>query len=232
MPNKPSKFLKTFKLPLFILSVLGSLSVFAIQSYAQAPEKQPIVIDEVRAGDTLKLQGGMILKYAGVSAPSALSSIPLVKQYGVDALEYNKRLVTGKRLLVEWGSQIRDDRRNLLGYVFLEDGTFVNAELIKAGQVRAVITPPNTKYAATFHKLELEARRSKRGLWKQEPDNPYLKSEYIGEKNTKIFYFPDSPELDRIPQANLVKFRSRVEATAAGYRACFTCSEALDTYNY
>ena len=61
--------------------------------------------------------------------------------------------------------------------------------------------------------------------------NPFLKSEYIGEKNTKIYYFPTSPELERIPEAQLVTFRSRVEAKAAGYRPCSTCKEgAGDPY--
>ena len=100
---------------------------------------------------------------------------------------------------------------------------------MKAGHARVVITPPNTKHAGAFRKLELAARRNKSGLWAKEPDNPYLNSEYIGEMNTKVYYLPTSPELDRIPQANLVKFRSRVDAKAAGYRACFTCSEALET---
>ena len=89
-----------------------------------------------------------------------------------------------------------------------------------------MITPPNIQYTGTFRKLELQARRSRKGLWKEEPENPFLSSEYIGEKNTKVYYLPNSPELERIPQANLVKFRSRVEAKAAGYRGCKTCSES------
>lgn len=201
------------------------VSVLLIAKPAEALEKQSAVVREVLTGDSVRLEGGKILKYAGLHAPPLQSAILLVREYGAHSLEFNKNMVQGKKIVIEWGSQLRDEQNNLLGYVFLEDGTFVNLEILKAGHARAVLIPPNLKYAGNFRRGELGARRHKSGLWKEEPDNPFIKSEYIGEKNTKIYYFPTSPELERIPQANLVKFRSRVEAKAAGYRACFTCTE-------
>ena len=192
---------------------------------ANALEKQAAVVHEVLTGDSVRLEGGQILKYNSLQSPPLQSKILLMREYGTNAFEFNKALVAGKKIWVEWGSQIRDDRNNLLGYVFLDDGTFVNQEILKAGLAKIRINPPNIKYSNVFRKAELEARRYRKGLWKNEPENPYLKSEYLGEKNTKIYYFPTSPELERIPQANLVSFRSRVEAKAAGYKPCFTCKE-------
>ena len=205
------------------LSVCFLNPVFAL-------DKQSALVHEVLTGDSVRLQGGKILKYAGIQAPPLQSVLPLVRQYGENSLAFNKALVEGESLLIEWGPQLRDPPNHLLGYVFLEDGTFVNDELLKSGNARMRITPPNTRYSGIFRQSELGARRSKKGLWKEEPENPYLKSEYLGEKNTKIYYFPTSPELDRIPQANLVTFRSRVEAKAAGYRACSTCKEDEKSY--
>ena len=218
--------MKSFKQQTFLLSVFLAFFPSLIVS-AQASEKQSARVQEVLTGDTVRLEGGKTLKYAGLSAPPLQSRLPLVRQYGAEALAFNKAMTEGKKAFIEWDSQIRDERGNLLGYVFLEDGQSVNQAIIKEGHARSVVTPPNTRYAGTFRKLELDARRNKRGLWKQEPENPFLKTETIGEKNTKVFYLPDSPELDRIPQANLVKFRSRIEAKAAGYRACKTCSESV-----
>ena len=187
--------------------------------------KQNAFVTEVLTGDSVRLKGGKTLKYIGLQAPPLQSKVVLLRTYGEDALAFNKKLVEGKAVQIEWGNQVRDDRGNLMGYVFLEDGTFVNIEVLKAGHARTVNPAPNLKYAGDLRKAALGAQRDKIGLWKQEPDNPYIRSEYIGEKNTKIYYFPTSPELDRIPQANLVTFRSRVEAKAAGYRACSTCKE-------
>lgn len=197
-----------------------------------ALERQSATVHEVLTGDTVRLKGGKTLRYVGTQAPALQSILPLVREYGTNALEFNKGLVAGKKIWIEWGSQLRDNQNNLLGYVFLEDGTFVNKELLKAGHGRAIVIPPNIKYAPALRRAELEARRDRKGLWKEEPQNPYIRSEYIGEKNTKIYYLPTSPELDRIPQANLVTFRSRVEAKAAGYRACFSCREAQEESPY
>jgi micrococcal nuclease len=225
MPNKRLKFSKDLsRLVLtFLCFAIGGLGHES--TWAKALERQSAVVREVLTGDSVRLEGGKVLKYAGVHAPPLQSLLPLIREYGENSLNFNKNLVEGKKIWVEWGSQIRDNQNNLLGYVFLEDGTFVNLELLKNGHAKAFTKAPNLKYSASFRKTELEARRKKLGLWKEEPDNPFLKSEYIGEKNTKVYYFPTSPELERFPEANLVKFRSRVEAKAAGYKPCFTCKE-------
>ncbi|MBI3252137.1 MAG: thermonuclease family protein [Candidatus Omnitrophica bacterium] len=194
--------------------------------------RQEAVVREVTAGDQVRLAGGKTLRYAGVQAPPLQSLLPLIREYGNNALIFNQNLVSGKKIFIEWDSQIRDSQNNFVGYVFLEDGTFVNEALLKTGHAKRYIVPPNTHYAERFRLVELDARRHKRGLWKEEPENPYLKEEFIGEKSTKVFYFPTSPELDGIPEANLVKFRSRVDATAAGYTPCATCRGPQETDEY
>lgn len=201
-----------------------------LASSAWALEKQSAVVHEVLSGDTVRLEGGKTLKYAGIQSPPLQNIIPLARVYGENALAFNRQLVEGKKILIEWGPQIRDEQNRLLGYVFLENQTFVNLELLKSGHARMRVLPPNLHYASAFRHAELGARRARAGLWKEEPENPFIKSEYIGEKNTKMYYFPTSPELERIPQANLVTFRSRVEAKAAGYRPCATCNEDEKSY--
>ena len=219
------KFSKSFKTPALFLFV----SIIFHAPAAHCAEKQAVIVQEVLTGDTVRLEGGKTLKLIGIQAPPLQSIVPLMRQYGLEAVEFNKKLVAGKKVLIEWGSQIRDDRKNFLGYVFLEDGTFVNREMLKSGHAKVRIIPPNIRYADEFQKNEMEAQRKRRGIWKEEPVNPFIKSEYVGEKNTKIFYRPNSPELERIPEANLVTFRSRVEAKAAGFRPCNTCSESAES---
>ena len=174
----------------------------------------------------MRLSGGKVLKYAGIQSPPRQSKIPLVREYGENAFKFNQSLVEGKTIQMEWDSQVRDDQGRLLGYVFLEDGTFVNQEILLAGHGKAVNTVPNIRYADLLRKADLGARRKNLGLWKEEPKNPFIQSEYIGDMNTKIYYFPTSPELSDIPESHLIKFRSRIDAKAAGYRACFDCKEA------
>lgn len=199
------------------------------QDAASGVETQAARVRQALTGDSLLLENGKTLKYIGVRSPSPQSKTPLERQYGNKALELNQKWVGGKTVQIQWDFQIRDNRSNLLGYVFLEDGTFVNLEILKAGYGKARVTAPNKKYAADFRRAEFDARRKKIGLWLKEPENPFLRSRYVGEKNTKVYYFSTSPELDRIPQANLIFFDSRVEAKAAGYKPCRNCREDQDT---
>ncbi len=55
-------------------------------------------------------------------------------------------------------------RLRTLAYVFLEDGTFLNAEIIKQGYGHAYTRFP-FKYLGEFIRYEREAREQKKGLW-------------------------------------------------------------------
>ncbi|HTN68218.1 MAG TPA: thermonuclease family protein, partial [Dysgonamonadaceae bacterium] len=55
-----------------------------------------------------------------------------------------------------------------LAYVYLEDGTFLNADLLKKGYARIMTIQPNVKHADYFLKLERKARKKKKGMWKKE----------------------------------------------------------------
>ena len=73
-------------------------------------------------------------------------------------------MVEGKKVRLEYDWQKRDKYGRLLGYVYLEDGTFLNAEIIKQGYGFAYTRFP-FKYLEDFRKYEREARESNKGLW-------------------------------------------------------------------
>src|SRR5262245_61969365 len=87
--------------------------------------------------------------------------------FGNEASEFTKRMVEGKLVQVEidhlantWGKW-----SPTLTYVFLEDGTFLNAEIIRQGYGFAISGTPPLKYDYEFRKLEQEAREQRRGFW-------------------------------------------------------------------
>jgi len=73
--------------------------------------------------------------------------------------------VEGKEVRLEYDWQRRDKYNRLLAYVYLLDGTFLNAEIIKQGYGFAYTRFP-FKYLQEFRKYEKEARENKKGLWK------------------------------------------------------------------
>lgn len=230
MPSSRMKFSKKkTEFRRFAAFAAVALLVAASSATAFAKEKQLAVVSEVMTGDTVRLKGGKILRYIGLEAPSLQNKILLVREYGKASLEFNRSLVEGNTIQIEWDSQIRDKHGDLIGYAYLADGTFVNRSILEKGHAKVAITPPNTRHAGKLREAELVARREKAGLWREEPENPYLKSEFLGDTMSKIYYLPGSPELDRIPAGHIQTFRSRVEAVKAGYRPCDTCRSDAPT---
>jgi hypothetical protein len=88
---------------------------------------------------------------------------------GLQASQANVELVGGKTVTLEKDVSETDQYDRLLRYVFLADGAFVNAELVRWGYARAVEYPPDVKYHGLFLQMEQEARENGRGIFGEEP---------------------------------------------------------------
>jgi micrococcal nuclease len=82
-------------------------------------------------------------------------------------------MVEGKRVRLELdqsnaarGHKDNTPQKRTLAYVFLEDGTLLNAEIIKQGYGHAYTQFPFS-HMEEFRQLEREAREERRGLWAQ-----------------------------------------------------------------
>lgn len=131
--------------------------------------------DRVRAqvrrvidGDTVvvRLDGGdERLRYIGINTPETHHPTVPEQPYGREATEANRRLVTDAQVWLQFDVQQRDDYGRLLAYVYLTDGTFVNAALVESGYARVMTVPPNVRHADLFQRLERQARERDAGLW-------------------------------------------------------------------
>ncbi|MCX5715222.1 MAG: thermonuclease family protein [Candidatus Omnitrophica bacterium] len=92
-------------------------------------------------------------------------NVRTIQKLGRRSYEFTKNLVEGKRVSLEFDVEKHDKYGRLLVYVYLKDGTFVNAEIVKQGYANLMTIPPNVKYADLFLKLYRQARDEKRGLW-------------------------------------------------------------------
>lgn len=138
-----------------------------------------ILVQRVVDGDTLKLENGERVRLIGIDTPELHESDKLqrdsqrsgqeekiIKAMGKQAYEFTKNLVEGKRVRLEFDLERADRYGRLLAYVYLQDGTFVNAEIIKQGYASLMTFAPNVKYVDLFRKLYAQARENQRGLWK------------------------------------------------------------------
>lgn len=118
-----------------------------------------IVVDMAGSHETLRL--------IGVDTPETHDPRKVVQCFGQAAANFTKNLIGNNnvRLVLDPLSTNRDRYNRLLRYVYLPNGTLVNAEIIKQGYGFAYLGFPFTK-SDEFHQYELDARSAGRGLWK------------------------------------------------------------------
>lgn len=121
-------------------------------------------------GDTI------VVKYNGVDEKVRLIGIDTPESVhadeskntkeGVMVSDYTKKMLTGKKVGLEFDVSKRDKYGRLLAYVYL-DGEMYNKILLKEGYARVATYPPNVKYVDEFVKLQKEARENNKGLWQE-----------------------------------------------------------------
>lgn len=105
------------------------------------------------------------VRLIGVDTPETDGPYTKEEPFGKEASAFTKKITEGKRVSLEYDWQRRDKYGRLLAYVYLEDGTFLNAEIIRQGYGTA-FNKFKYKYRDSFKRYEREARENKRGLWK------------------------------------------------------------------
>ena len=120
-------------------------------------------------GDTIVLANKDRVRLIGVDTPELHHPRKPVQYYAEEAYRFTQKIVEGKTVRLEYDWQRRDRYGRLLAYVYLPDGTFLNAELIRQGYGHAYTKYP-FKYLDEFRQLEREARETGTGLWKWTPD--------------------------------------------------------------
>jgi micrococcal nuclease len=126
-------------------------------------------VQRVVDGDTLLLGTGERVRLIGVNTPETVHPKKAVETFGKEASAFTKRMSEGKLVRLEFDPVASRDGKDrysrTLAYVFLHDGTHLNAEIIRQGYGLAVSGSPPFKYQEEFRRLEREAREQRRGLW-------------------------------------------------------------------
>lgn len=130
-----------------------------------------VEVTKVVDGDTFYFDNGSAkgekARLIGVDAPESRAVFKKKEgYYGKEAKAYLKKLLIGQQVKLEYDIDREDQYGRALVYVYLENGTFVNAELVKQGYAMVMTVPPNVKYAEMFLQLQQEAREKNRGLWR------------------------------------------------------------------
>ena len=121
-------------------------------------------VERVIDGDTLDIDVIGKVRLIGIDTPETVDKRKPVQYFGKEASQFLTRLVQHEKVRLEFEQNKTDKYKRTLAYVYMADGTFVNAEIIKQGYGFAYTKFP-FKYLEQFRSYEKEAREDKRGLW-------------------------------------------------------------------
>ncbi len=147
------------------------VAIPAAPSPASAPATPPpgetAVVQTIIDGDTIDVElNGTVyrVRYIGVDTPER------GQPFYAEATQANRDMVAGQEVILVKDVSETDQYGRLLRYIYLPDGTFVNAELLRQGYAQIVTYPPDVAMQAEFQAIQAEARTAGRGLWGQPTD--------------------------------------------------------------
>jgi micrococcal nuclease len=144
-----------------VFLALALLTLSATQASAQLVQR---VID----GETVAVAGVGAVRLIGVDAPDAAAPGQPAQLFSQEAGVFLRMLVGNKIVRLEHDPQRTTKTGGTAAYVYLPDGTFVNAELVKQGYARTATSFP-FRFLADFQGHEKQARSAKWGMWATSP---------------------------------------------------------------
>lgn len=120
------------------------------------------VVVNVVDGDTVDLDSGERVRYLMVDTPELSGG---AECYGIEARDFNRDLVLGVEVRLEYDVECTDRFGRLLAYVYVGDRE-INRLLIERGFGCVLYIPPNGEDRRTeFETLEAIAEGSATGMW-------------------------------------------------------------------
>ncbi|MBX7137770.1 MAG: thermonuclease family protein [Oligoflexia bacterium] len=122
------------------------------------------------------------LRLIGIDTPESKDNDKAEKEARRTARDLNTILALGRRsfeftqsklppgteVALEFDTSPRDKYGRLLAYVYLPDGTMLNQLLVREGYARLFTDDFNHRYRDLLAKEYSDARRAKRGLWRND----------------------------------------------------------------
>jgi micrococcal nuclease len=156
---------KRLMVALLALAGLGAAAGASATNYALDEDAKKFTVSRVVDGDTLKTTTGETIRLIGVDTPETVDPNRPDGCFGSEASNFTKQQLTNKTIRVETDKDPKDRYGRILGYVYLEDGTFFNRTLITEGYAKPLSVGRNTAHAMEFANEATFAQSANKGLW-------------------------------------------------------------------
>jgi micrococcal nuclease len=142
-----------------ILRILA-LAGIALGAYAQSVSRPEVVaIRAVIDGNTIDVQGYGRVRLSGIRAPKAGRAGMDAEPFGREARARLEGILTHRFVRLEFSPG-----SSSAAYVLLEDGTFVNALMLREGLARLSGRPAGAR-GEDLQRAQAQAQAARRGIW-------------------------------------------------------------------
>lgn len=109
------------------------------------------------------------VRYILIDTPETKHPTVGVEPFGPEAYEANRHLIAGQTVLLEKDVSETDRYGRLLRYVYLDETTLVQEQLLLMGLAQVSTYPPDVKYAGRFLAAQRIAQENGLGIWGEQP---------------------------------------------------------------
>lgn len=178
-------------------------------------------------GDTIVLTDGKRVRYIGINAPEIAHGDQKEEPFGSEATAFNKKMVLVKKIRLEFDRERNDQYGRLLAYVFLEDGTFLNASMLQTGFAYYLYREPNLKYDQMLMQSQREAMTAQEGIWRNWKEEKRI---YLANRKSRRFHLATCPLAKQINWQNRIYFATKWDAFWNGYAPAKKCIQEFWSY--
>jgi endonuclease YncB( thermonuclease family) len=150
------------------LGVIAMTTVMAAQ-IAQAPARSDaVLVTAVFDGDTIAVSTIGRVRLLGIDAPEMAHGLDTAAPFAREARTRLADLVLRRFVRLEYEGERADVYGRRLAYLLAEDGTSINAVLLREGLARISARTPLSRLDE-FRRAEAEAQAYRRGMWGMPP---------------------------------------------------------------
>ena len=177
-------------------------------------------VKHVNDGDTILLSDGRRVRYIGIDTPEIDHESRRAEAFGYEARDANRRLVAARKIRLVIDQEPQDRYGRMLAYVYLPDGTLVNAEMLRLGLAVVFHKRPNTSLFPELLAAQREAMKAGLGIWKGVQTD---RTAVVGNRNSRRFHLPSCQAVRQIRPDNRFVFKKKWDAFWAGYSPARDC---------
>jgi micrococcal nuclease len=150
----------------------ATLAAMALVQLLQGTTRSdPVLVKSVIDGDTVDVATIGRVRLLGIDAPELGRGYDTPAPWAYEAKDRLAQLVLNHFVRLEQDGDRFDAYSRHLAYLLLEDGTFINATLVREGLARVTARVPLSRLPE-LRRAEADAQSSRRGMWGATPQIP------------------------------------------------------------